>query len=183
MFDFILEKSGLTIQQFKTQFKEFIVENRLVGTAAGVTIGVTTKDVIQSLVGDIVIPFFYLILFQFTGVEKIELLPGKTTFDFTSFSRQFITWILSVIAIFFFVYYFFMSVIGIKKQKPDNASSSTTLKTTLPANIQPTNVQPTQNTTNNNSIAPNPTQAISPKPTQATDKKWWEITYDNYDSQ
>jgi len=115
MFEFILGKNAFNIQQFQTQFNEFIVENRLVGTAAGVTIGVTTKDLIQSLVGDVIIPFFYIFAFQF-GIEKIELLPGKTTFDFTTFIRQFITWILSVVAIFFFIYYFFMSITGINQE-------------------------------------------------------------------
>ena len=122
MFEYILGDSLLTIQQFRNQFKQFIVDNRLVGTAAGVTIGVTTKELIQSLVGDVVIPFFYLFAFWF-GIEKIELLPGKTTFDITSFIRQLITWILSVIAIFFFVYYFFMSAIGINDESTTQSQS------------------------------------------------------------
>ena len=139
MFEFLLGKSGLTIQQFQSQFKDFIVDNRLVGTAAGVTIGVTTKELIQSFVGDIVIPFFYVIAFQF-GIEKIELLPGKTAFDFTSFFRQVITWILSVIAIFFFIYYFFMSIIGINNQntKIDTISQSTPPPTSSNQSIAPT---------------------------------------------
>jgi large-conductance mechanosensitive channel len=115
MFEFLLGNSGLTIQQFQTQFKEFIIDNKLVGTAAGITIGITTKDVIESLVGDIIIPFFYLLAFQF-GTKEIEFLPGKTAFDFTSFFKQIITWILSTLSVFIVVYYFFMSVIGINEK-------------------------------------------------------------------
>jgi large-conductance mechanosensitive channel len=151
MLDFLLGKSGLTFQQFQSQFKEFIIDNRLVVTAAGVTIGITTKDLIQSFVGDIVIPFFYLLAFQF-GINKTELLPGKTTFDFTSFFRQIITWILSVIAIFFFVYYFFMSIVGIHEKNissetTPSSKSSTTSTTPTNNNKKNTNIQQTTNPT------------------------------------
>jgi len=104
----------LKLEKFQSEFKSFIVENRLVGTAAGVTIGISTKDLIQSAVGDIIIPFIYLII-SFLGIKKVELLAGKTEFDTISFIRQFITWVLSIITVFFFVYYFFMSVAGIDK--------------------------------------------------------------------
>jgi len=170
MLEFLLRNSGLTLQQFQAQFKEFIIDNKLVGTSAGVTIGITTKDLIQSLVGDIIIPFFYLFIFQF-GIEKIELLPGKTTFDFTSFIRQFITWILSVVAVFFFVYYFFMSVIGIN-QKHIQAGS-----VNIPTTQKPTN-QP---------IAPNtnPTTPTTPRnkintPTPASTKNYLSSSSSSY---
>ena len=140
MFNFLLENTGLTLQQFQTEFKTFIVDNRLVGTVAGVTMGITTKDLIASLVGYIIVPFFYLILFQIGIKKNIELLPGKTTFDYINFIRQLITWTISIIAIFFFVYYFFMSVIGIKQDiiynntstTPSPISSSTTTQTSKP---------------------------------------------------
>ena len=44
---------------FKEQLKKFIVDNGIIGTAAGVSIAVVTKDVIQSLVGDIILPLIY----------------------------------------------------------------------------------------------------------------------------
>jgi large-conductance mechanosensitive channel len=151
MFEFLLGNSGLTIQQFQTQFKEFVIDNHLVGTAAGVTIGITTKDLIQSFVGDIVIPFFYLIINQF-GIEKIELLPGKTAFDYTSFFRQVIIWILSVIAIFFFVYYFFMSIIGINPQniktgiisQPEQKNTTPSVQTTPTTTIYSNQINQTK---------------------------------------
>jgi len=117
----------LKLEKFQSEFKTFIVENRLVGTAAGVTIGISTKDLIQSVVGDIIIPFIYLII-GFLGIKKVELLAGKTEFDVISFLRQFITWVLSIITVFFFVYYFFMSVIGIDK----TTTETTTLKSETP---------------------------------------------------
>lgn len=44
---------------FKNNFSKFIVDNGIAGTAAGVSIAITTKDVITSFVGDILIPLIY----------------------------------------------------------------------------------------------------------------------------
>ena len=41
-------------------FKKFVLENGIVGTAAGVTVGVASKDLILSLSGDIIIPTIIL---------------------------------------------------------------------------------------------------------------------------
>ena len=140
----------LKLAKFQSEFKSFIVENRLVGTAAGVTIGISTKELIQSVVGDIIIPFIYLII-SFLGIKKVELLAGKTEFDTVSFIRQFITWVLSIITVFFFVYYFFMSVVGI-----DKTNTETTTPTSPPQQTTTTNQSQTkrkrnilQNTQNN----------------------------------
>ena len=43
-------------------FKKFVLENGIVGTAAGVTVGVASKDLILSLSGDIIIPTIILFL-------------------------------------------------------------------------------------------------------------------------
>ena len=65
------------------QLKQFIVDNNVVGTSAGVCIALATKDVIQSLVGDIIIPIVIILLHSL----HIDLLAkylcknnkGKTT--------------------------------------------------------------------------------------------------------
>jgi large-conductance mechanosensitive channel len=181
MFEFLLGNSSIAIKQFQTQFKEFVIDNRLVGTAAGVTVGITTKDLIQSFVGDIVIPFFYLIIFQF-GIEKIELLPGKTTFDYTSFFRQVITWILSVIAIFFFVYYFFMSVVGINQQNIKTGIISQPEQKNTPT---PSIIQTNPITTTISPIKTNQTKTKeTPTPTPFTSKtnNSYSSSYNSYNN-
>lgn len=158
MFNFLLENTGLTLQQFQTEFKTFVVDNRLVGTVAGVTMGITTKDLIASLVGDVIVPFFYLILFQLGIKKNIELLPGKTTFDYINFIRQLITWVISFIAIFFFVYYFFMSVTGIKDDMYKTSS-------TTPNPPPPTTSIPNTNTDSKSNLSSASTPVkIDPKP-------------------
>lgn len=130
MFD--LEKTKLSFKELKNQFKNFIINNSLVGTAAGVTIGMTTKDLIISLVKDIIIPSIYFMI-SFFGIKKLKVLEGKNEFDITSFTRNFITWVLSLIAVFFFIYYFFMSVVGIpsttfEASEDSKASAATSSK-------------------------------------------------------
>jgi large-conductance mechanosensitive channel len=131
----------LKLEKFQSEFKSFIVENRLVGTAAGVTIGISTKDLIQSTVGDIIIPFIYLLI-SFLGIKKVELLAGKTEFDTISFVRQFITWVLSIITVFFFVYYFFMSVAGIDKTTTETTTTTKTPKSQPQQQITPKSETP-----------------------------------------
>ena len=46
--------------EFVEQLKKFIIDNGIIGTAAGVSIALVTKDVIQSLVGDIIIPSIFI---------------------------------------------------------------------------------------------------------------------------
>ena len=148
----------LKLEKFQSEFKSFIVENRLVGTAAGVTIGISTKELIQSVVGDIIIPFIYLII-SFLGINKVELLAGKTEFDTISFIRQFITWVLSIITVFFFVYYFFMSVVGIDKTTTE--TTTPTPKIQLPQTKRKRNI--TQNTQNTKK-GPNDYESTSTDP-------------------
>ena len=45
-----------------SKLKQFIVDNNIVGTSAGVCIALATKDGIQSLVGDIIIPSIVILL-------------------------------------------------------------------------------------------------------------------------
>jgi large-conductance mechanosensitive channel len=144
MFD--LEKTGLSFEEFKNQFKNFIINNSLVGTAAGVTVGITTKELIDSLVKDIIIPSMYLVI-SFFGIRKLEILEGKNQFDTTSFTRHFITWVLSIIAIFFFIYYFFMSVVGINNESlpPHHHPITSTTTNSENQNIKKTNDYQKQN--------------------------------------
>ena len=151
----------LKLEKFQSEFKSFIVENRLVGTAAGVTIGISTKDLIQSVVGDIIIPFIYLII-SFLGIKKVELLAGKTEFDTISFIRQFITWVLSIITVFFFVYYFFMSVVGI--DKPTATTTATPTATATPTTQLPQTTKRKRNIPQNAKKGPNDYESTSTDP-------------------
>jgi large-conductance mechanosensitive channel len=98
------------------QFKKFIVDNGIIGTCAGVIIALVTKDLILSLVGDVIIPIFIILFLKLNIKSLTAVLPGKSSFDFTSFFKNFISWIITMIVTFFFIQTTFEFLLGIKKE-------------------------------------------------------------------
>jgi len=98
------------------QLNKFLVDNDIVGTAAGVSIALATKDVIQSLVSDIIIPgiIFLLLKLNIHSLTKFVMMPGKTKFDFIHFIKQFITWIFIIVITYLFVKVAFEGLLGVK---------------------------------------------------------------------
>ena len=98
------------------QLNKFLVDNDIVGTAAGVSIALATKDVIQSLVSDIIIPgiIFLLLKLNIVSLTKFLMMAGKTKFDCINFIKQFITWIFIIIITYIFVKVAFEGLLGIK---------------------------------------------------------------------
>jgi large-conductance mechanosensitive channel len=99
--------------KFKEQLKKFIVDNGVIGTAAGVSIALVTKDIIQSFVGDIILPSFYFVLASLKINKVTEMLPGKRILDFTNFMKQLISWVLVIIITYLFITITFQSLLGI----------------------------------------------------------------------
>ena len=103
--------------KFKEDLKKFIVDNNVIGTAAGVSIALVTKDIIQSFVGDIILPSFYFVLASLKINKVTEMLPGKHFLDFTNFMKQFISWVLVIIITYLFITITFQSLLGIGPAK------------------------------------------------------------------
>ena len=102
--------------KFKEQLQKFILDNGVIGTAAGVSIAIVTKDVIQSFVGDIILPSFYFVLASLKVTKITEMLPGKRVIDFTNFIKQVISWILVIIITYVFITFAFESLLGVSKE-------------------------------------------------------------------
>lgn len=100
-------------QIFIDKLKKFIIDNSVIGTTAGVCIALVTKDLIASLVGDIIIPGIILLFIHLNIQSLTKMLPGKSTFDFTNFFKQFISWVLVIIITFIFITYAFKGLLGI----------------------------------------------------------------------
>ena len=98
---------------FRDQMKKFIIDNGIIGTAAGVCIAVSTKDTIQSFVGDIIMPAIYLLLVTLNSSYFSKSLLGKHTIDFPKFLNQFVSWIFVVIMTFVFVRIAFGNLFGV----------------------------------------------------------------------
>jgi large-conductance mechanosensitive channel len=116
--------NGLTNPNvFREQLKKFIVDNGIIGTAAGVSIAVVTKEVIQSLAGDIILPSIYSLLVTLNITSATKLIPGKNAVDLANFIKQFISWVLVIIITFMFVRVAFQSLFGVDDTIKADASS------------------------------------------------------------
>ena len=99
--------------QFIGQLKQFILDNNIIGTTAGVCIALASKDTLLSLVADVIIPgITKLILMLHLKVVNDIIPKGNADFNFTNFIKQFITWILMIILSFLFITYTLKWFIG-----------------------------------------------------------------------
>lgn len=106
---------------FKDSFSKFVVENGVIGAAAGVSIAIASNEMITSFVGDILIPLIYLLLIHI-NVTAAKVLPHKTKLDFVRFIQKFVTLIFVSIISFLCVRFFFNNFLGIDN-KPTKAVS------------------------------------------------------------
>ena len=95
------------------QLKKFILENNIIGTCAGVSIALVTKDAIQSFVGDIIIPFIYILLIRLNIKSLTAVLPDKSNLNIRNFIKEVVSWIFVIIITFLFIKIAFMSLLGI----------------------------------------------------------------------
>ena len=99
----------------KKELADFITNNRIIGVTAGVTIGLVSKDVVLSLVQDIVIPIIVILLLRLKIKKLTVYLPNKDNgLNITKFISCLITWILAIICTFIFVQYAFVKLFGAK---------------------------------------------------------------------
>jgi large-conductance mechanosensitive channel len=108
--------------------KQFIIDNNIVGTSAGVCVALAAKDGIQSLVGDVIIPAIVLFLHALHIDFLTKYLPvtGKTQINVTDFIKQFVTFILIIIISFVFVKVAFGYLLGVGYTKSSQTGSSAT---------------------------------------------------------
>ena len=98
---------------FFEQFKKFISENNLIGTTAGVCVGVVTKDMISSFVGDILIPCVILLFVKLNLKSLTKILPVNAQLNVRNFLQQFISWLFILIITFVFMKYAFEKLVGV----------------------------------------------------------------------
>lgn len=99
----------------KKELADFITNNRIIGVTAGVTIGLVSKDVVLSLVQDIVVPIIVILLLRLKIKKLTAYLPNKDNgLNITKFISCLITWILAIICTFIFVQYAFIKFFGAK---------------------------------------------------------------------
>jgi large-conductance mechanosensitive channel len=98
-------------------FREFMIKYNVVGIMVGFAFAVTTIAFIKSFVSDIFIPSIYILLGQLIIKHISSTFYGKFTDLFGSpinidnFIKEFITWVLIIISIYFIAKYFIQRTI------------------------------------------------------------------------
>jgi large-conductance mechanosensitive channel len=87
-----------------SNFSDFITQNGIIATTAGITIGFATATFVKSFVADVVMPVFFLLLVQATGKVSTsasgffgKFLSNKE-FLYANFISEFITWVVIVLS-------------------------------------------------------------------------------------
>ena len=106
------------------QLKKFIVDNNIVGTSAGVCIALATKDVIQSLVGDIIIPIVIILLHSLHIDLFAKYLPIKGGLNITDFVKQLVTFLFITVISFVFVKFAFGMLLGIPEKDSEKKDAA-----------------------------------------------------------
>jgi large-conductance mechanosensitive channel len=110
-----------------SNLKQFIADNNIVGTSAGVCVALAAKDVIQSLVGDIIIPSIIILLHTLHIDGLAKYLPAKgTKLNITDFIKEMITFFLIIIITFVFIKFAFGYLLGVDiKKQPEKTPEKT----------------------------------------------------------
>jgi large-conductance mechanosensitive channel len=115
MFDALLNNT-----QFFQELKKFITDNGIIGTTSGVIIAVSTKDMIASLVADVIVPVILYICLKLNFKWIDYVLPtGNAGINLTNFSKMFITWVITLIMTFYFLKATFQSFLGLSIYKQE----------------------------------------------------------------
>lgn len=120
-----------------SSLKKFITTNNIVGTCAGVSIGLAAKDSITSLVEDVLGPLIIIFLHGLNIDWLSNYLPinGNSELNIFKFIKNFSTFFFVIIISFIFVYFAFGYLLGVNtlgdsKKTTDSYDNSPSLSST-----------------------------------------------------
>ena len=106
------------------EFKKFIIDNGIVSTTAGVIIAFSSKDLIVSFIGDIIIPMIMFLFLRLKLKWVASIIQRESVmFNFTKFINLFITWAITLVITYYFIKTMFDSFLGISVLKQENSNS------------------------------------------------------------
>ena len=97
------------------EIKQFILDNNIIGTMAGVAIALYTKDLILSFSSDIVVPLINKLLLKLNIKSLTAILPHKVKLNITVFLQNLISWFLGVLITYIFIQYTVKKIFGISE--------------------------------------------------------------------
>lgn len=128
-----------------SSMKQFITDNNIVGTCAGVCVGLAAKDSINSLVEDVLSPLILIALHGLNIDWITNYLPvnGNSQLNIFKFIKNLSTFFIVIVVSFVFVYVAFVALLGVKSKaastsSPSSPPSSSSSNTTQTNNINST---------------------------------------------
>lgn len=91
-----------------TDFKDYIIKNNFVVTAAAITIGISSATFIKSFVGNLLMPSVYFVIGKII-LQNVnnklyktvtDIFGDKASFDLDNFFKELLTWIFIVIGVY-----------------------------------------------------------------------------------
>ena len=113
-------------------FKKFLMDNNIIATTAGVLIGYSAWDFIQSFVGDLILPgFYFLIIGRFVKNDFVSsIFEPVNRLNLPKFFTRLISFSVVLVFTFLFIQYI------IKNWLNDNVKKDTLTTTLSPPSIQ-----------------------------------------------
>ena len=113
---------------FKQQLADFINKNNIVGVCAGVLIGLVTKELVLSLITDIITPLLVIGLLKTNITFIVSLLSGKnkSMLNVAAFFSHLFSWVLCLILTFLFVQFAFVQFLGVPEKGKDTKTKPDT---------------------------------------------------------
>jgi len=103
----------MSTQLFREKLKDFIVNNGIIGTTAGVIIALVSKDLIMSLTNDIIFPSIILLLLML-NIDSLNLiLPDNSKIDLLNFLKQLFSWGVVIVITYIFIKNIFEKILSI----------------------------------------------------------------------
>jgi large-conductance mechanosensitive channel len=96
-------------------FKKFLADNKIAGTAAGVIIAFASKDLIASIVHDIIFPLLHAVFIAFSITNKVSttLLKQDRVVNVMAFLRQLLTYIIILVSTYMFLQFTFSYLLNV----------------------------------------------------------------------
>lgn len=101
------------------ELKNFIVSNKIIGTCIGVIMAYAATDVIKSIIGDILLPAFTLILYYIILGPIFKMKPAKEyKLNVFAFLKSLFSFTLILIVTYIIIKYIVMNWFGISYMQP-----------------------------------------------------------------
>jgi large-conductance mechanosensitive channel len=108
--------------------KKFMINNNVISTMVGVIVAYSAWDLIQSAVGDVILPGIYFLFFQrfFSNSEFISsMFEPVNRLNFPRFTKQLFSFLIVIFVTYLFIQHIVENWIGIVQ--PSTASGSSTV--------------------------------------------------------